>query len=125
MTKQEKDKLEQLLQSKNLDDVNLAGVLIKEKLKLTDENLKLLYSFIELAFDKHRPDNSTILTKFEFMRQLLQGDVHQPDLDQAFGYTTWINYPTNYIGDTMSNSGTITISDITNSGILTYDPTTT
>lgn len=92
MTKQEQERLEQMVQSENINDVNLAGALIKEKLNLTDENLKILYHFVELLFNKTMFKTTQTmfkttqtLTRFELMRQLLNSDVHEPEIQ------TWQN----------------------------------
>lgn len=128
MNQQEQDKIEQMLKSDNIDDVNLAGILIKEKLGLTDENLKLLYKFVELVFEKNAEKYLQYITRFELFRQLMQGDIHRPEIEYpnftGFNqpYTNPLPYCTYTTGTDITGDCTLNSNGTTT---LTNDTTTT
>ena len=112
MDKQEIEKLETMLKSPNIDDVNLAGNLIKNWLKLDDDKLKQLYKFIDVL---HNQTGNYRISKFELMRQLFNSDVHQPDSIHYYQWqTTTQPYYTTAVQPYYTGNATIT-----NSGILT------
>lgn len=83
MDKQQIERIKSMLQSDNIDDINLAGNLIKTQvLKIDDEQVKLIDEFTELV----RRNKGTNYTMPEsLLTQLLNGNVKEKDNTSVFG----------------------------------------
>lgn len=115
MNKEQIEKLKQMLSSKDLDDINLAGTMIKEQLlKISDNDLKVFWQLIDtLNANPSKPKFG-----FELLRDLLRADVHQVEYESLNTWTTQPYIPnvpytyTTITGDcTIPGSGTLLISD--------------
>ena len=77
MTEEQVNKLKQMLSSQNLDDINLAGNMIKEQLlKISDEDLKTFWQLVDtLQANSNKPNQPFTRT----IRDLLRADVHKDE----------------------------------------------